>query len=233
MRTVLCDDFRFNGLIKPAATASVVDGPWAKADTSAAGSPTVQTNNGFMELALDATNEAQNLCLYFGDQLPYDIDDLVQVDIWAKITASLPAAVSAAFGLASARNDAIDSIAAQALFRLIGDNNLLVESDDGTTDKDDIATGLTLAATLRRFTISFKEGINSVVGGLSTGGKSNVIFSAENSAGLLRRVAPATRFDMSAYSSGLQPYFQIQKTAAASLGTLSIKRVRIQYRGHE
>lgn len=232
MKEVLCDDFRFNGLIKPAATASVVDGPWAKADTSSAGSPTVQTNNGFMELTLDSTSEVQNLCLYFGDQLPYDIDNLIQVDIWAKITASLNAAVSAAFGLASARNDAIDSIAAAALYRVIGSNSLVVESDDGVTDKDDIATGLSLSTTVRRFTISFKEGINTVAGGLSTGGKSNVIFSAENSQGLLRRVAPNTRFDMSSYSSGLQPFFQLQKTADAAVATLSIQRVRVLHRAN-
>jgi len=231
-KELLIDDFRFTRFSKPALTASGVDGPWVKADTSAAGSPTVQTNGKFMELALTNTNEAQNLCLYMGDVLPYDIDDLVQLDIWAKLSAALAAAVSVALGLASARNDDPDVIAEQALFRIIGNNNLLVESDDGTNNNDDVATGLTLSTTVRRLSISFKEGINTVAGGLSTGGKSNVIFSAENGQGNLRRVAETTRFNLEAYAGGFQPYFQIQKTADAATGTLSIERVRVVYRGH-
>lgn len=232
MREILVDDFRFPGKVSPAATASVVDGPWAKTDTSSSGSPTMTTNGGLMELALDSTNEVQNLCLSFGDVLSYDIDDLIQADFWVKITASLNAVISAAWGLAGARNDAIDSIAQAALFRVIGNNTVVAESDDGTTDKDDVATGMTLSTTIRRCSISFKEGIRTNAGALSTGGKSNVIFSMENSQGLLRRVAAGTIFDMSAYAGGLQPYFQLQKTANAAVGTLSIHRVRIKYRGN-
>lgn len=231
MRELLCDDFRFNGKISPALTASVVDGPWAKADTSSAGSPTVASAGGFMDLTLASTSEVENLCLYFGDVLPYDIDDLVQFDVWLKITATLDAAISAAFGLASARNDDIDTLAHAALFRVIGSNSVVVESDDGVNNNDDVATGLSLSTTLKRFSINFKDGIQTVSGGLSTGGKSNVLFYAENDQQLLRPVGRGTRFNMENYSGGLQPYFQLKKTAAAAVATLSIKRVRVMYRG--
>ena len=233
MKTVRKDVFTFNGKISPALTAAVVDGPWAKADTSVGGTPTVTTAGGLMVLTLDNANEAQNLCLYFGDVLSYDIDDLIQFDIWLKASAALAATVSAAFGLASARNDAIDTIAEAAIGRIIGNNTVVVETDDGTNNNDDVATGLTLSTTLRRFTMSFKEGINTVSGGLSTGGKSNVIFSMENSQGLLRRIASGTRFNMENYTGGLQPFFQLQKTAATDVATLSIKRVEVTYRGDE
>jgi len=233
MKTVRKDVFTFNGKISPALTAAVVDGPWAKADTSVGGAPTLTTALGHMVFTLTNDSEAQNLCLFFGDVLSYPIDDLIQFDIWLKASAALAATVSAAFGLASARNDAIDTIAEAAIGRIIGNNTVVVETDDGTNNNDDVATGLTLSTTLRRFTMSFKEGINTVSGGLSTGGKSNVIFSMENSQGLLRRIASGTRFNMENYTGGLQPFFQLQKTAATDVATLSIKRVEVTYRGDE
>lgn len=230
MARVFKDTYVFNGIMNPPVAASVVGGPWASKITKTAGSPTVKTNNGFLELALDATNEVQNLCLYFGDQLPYDIDNLIQVDIWAKLSASLNAAVSAAIGVASARNDAIGSITARALFRASGNNNLILDGADGTNTQSGIATGLTWSTTPLRFCLSFKEGVVSVERGNSTGGKSRVGYAAENAQGLLRPVAPGTQFDLSAYSGGLQLYAQIQKTAAAAAGTLSIQRAEVQYR---
>ena len=225
------EDF-FLGKRSPALPATVVDGPWAKADTSAAGSPTVTTAGGFLQLTLDNTNEVQNLCVYHGDILGFDIDDLVFAEFWAKVTASLPAEVTAVIGLGSARNDTPDTVAANAWFRLQGNNTLLCESDDGTNDNDDKSTGLTLSTTVRKLRIDFAEGIKTVSGGASSGGKADVKFSAENAQGLLRPlfVNTSTTFDMSNYAAGLQPYFQLQKTAAASVATLSIQGVRIGYR---
>lgn len=230
MYRVLKDVFRFNGIMIPPVAASVTHGPWAAKITKTAGSPTVQTNNGFLELALDNTAEVQNLCLYFGDQLPYSIDKLIQVDIWAKLSAGLAAAVSAAVGVASARNDAIASISARALFRASGNNNLVLDGADGTHTQSAIATGLTWSTTVLRFCLSFKEGIVTVERGLSTGGKSRVGYAAENGQGLLRPLAPTTQFDLSAYSSGLQLFAQIQKTSNAATGTLSVQRAEVQYR---
>ena len=227
---ILKDVFTFNGAMVPPVVASVTAGPWCSKDTSAAGAPTIAAAGGAMVLTLAADNEVENLCLYFGDVLPYDIDDLVQVDIWAKLTASLGSAVSAAWGMASARNDAIDSIAAAQLFRAIGSNAVYCESDDGTNDVDDIATGQTLVATYKRFTISYKEGLYTVAGGLSTGGKSQIIYSMEDSRGNLRRVCQNQRFNAENYSAGLQPFFQLQKTAATDVASLSIRRVEVQYR---
>lgn len=218
--------FRFFSNETPPVVGSPDSGIWRKADTSAAGSPTVVGNDGAMELALDDTEEVQNLCLYFGDKLPFDIDDLQQVDIWAKLTAAVDTEVSAAFGVASARNDAIDSIAAHALFRVIGNagdtNPVTVETDDGTNDNDDVATGDVLVATYKRFSIDFASGIKTVSPGPSVGGKGNVLFSMDDARGNLRPVARTTQFDMSNYASGLQLFAQLQKTSATSEATLSI-----------
>lgn len=194
-------------------TASPTNGDlWDIADTSSAGTPTYTVGgiNGEATLTLDSTSEVQNVCLFQSDVLNYDIDLIQRIEMRVKTVASLDSATSIAWGLASARNDAIDSIAAHASFRVIGSNDVVVESDDGTTDKDDISTGTTLVATYKKFVIDF------------TGGKSNVKFEIDGA-----RVAASTTFDMSAYSSGLQPYVQIQKTADTNTDSVVIDYVKI------
>jgi hypothetical protein len=225
------DRFNFRGAHAPPATASR-QGRWAKADTSAAGAPTVQSgNSGAMELTLAADNEAENICFYMGDVLPYDIDDIVRFSVLAALSASLPAAVSAAFGMTGARNDTIDSIAQHLLFRAIGNNTIVAESDDGTTDKDDIATGETLSTTPKRFEWDLSEGmLAQSPPSLSLGAKADCRAFISNSNGLKRRVADGTRFRMDAYTGGLQFFAQLQKTAAASVGTLYIYEFEIEYR---
>lgn len=223
-----CYDFRGHNVIP--ATASNVGTPFSKADTSASGSPTMLgLNGGGLRLALDSTNEVQNLCLFMGDVLPFDIDEIISAEFCVKTVASLNAATSIAFGLASARNDAIDSIAAHASFRCIGNNNVLVETDDGTNDNDDIGTGLTLGTTWKRFRIDFATRNTTMEPPtLSRGRKSNIEFFGGNDNGSQRRVASGTRFDMSNYSSGLQIYAQLQKTAATAADSFDILEVKIE-----
>ena len=204
-----CEDF----LGPQTLTASPTNGDrWDIADTSSAGTPTYTVGgvNGEATLLLDNTSEVQNVCLFQSDVLNYDIDLLQRIEFRLKTVASLDTATSIAWGLASARNDAIDSITAHASFRVIGSNAIVCETDDGTTDKDDIDAGTTLVATYKKFVIDF------------TGGKSNVKFYVDGS-----RVAASTTFDMSAYSSGLQPYVQIQKTADTNTDSVVIDYIKI------
>lgn len=225
--------YDFRGPLTPAAIASVDDGPWASKDTSAAGSPTIAAvSGGLMQLTLDNTSEVQNLCLYQGDILPFVATQLEMLEVWASITASLDSHVSAAFGLAGARNDAIASITNRCLFKLSGSNTVLCETADGTNSAANKSTGLTLSTTVRRFVVEFKQGVNSVSGGLSTGGLSNILFSMENSSGQLVRVCESTRFDMSALTSSnnLQLFAQLQKTADTAVATLSLRRFRVTWR---
>jgi hypothetical protein len=77
-------------------------------------------------------------------------------------------------------------------------------------DKDDIATGVSLVATYKKFYIDF------------TGGKSNVKFYVDGA-----RVAASTTFDMSNYSAGLQPYVQHQKTADTNTDSVVIDYINI------
>lgn len=188
------------------------------------GSSTVAgLTGGGIRLLNESTNEVQNMCLYMGDVLPFDIDEIISVEFIVKTIASLNAASSLAFGLCSARNDAIDSLAAHASFRCIGSNAVLVETDDGTNDNDDVATGLTLGATWKRFRIDFASRNSTMEPpSVSLGRKSNIEFYGANDHGSLRRVASGTRFDLSNYSGGLQLYAQLQKTADTNTDNLDI-----------
>ena len=206
------DDFLGHGELP----SSQSDSDWLVADTSSAGTPTYTKGGigGEATLAFDSQAEIQNVCLYHGDDLNFDIDNIRGVEFRVKMgQAALDATTQVAFGLASARNDAIDSIAQAALFRVVGADDttaLVVETDDGVNNNDDVATGKTLADSYKRFYIDFE------------GGSGNVKFSVDGD-----RVAGQTTFDMSNYSAGLQPFVQIQKTADANTDSVVIDFVKI------
>jgi hypothetical protein len=194
--------------------------------------PTVKSENGFMKLALTATAENQSALLYLGDQLPFDIDDIVRLDIWAKVsTASLDPSVSLGFGLISAHNADLDVVAAAAMFRCMGDNDVLAETDDGVNDMS-AATGQVIGTTCKRFSIDFASGIKTIVPGPSSGGKGAVLFNVDDIRNNLQAVARGTRFNMENYASGLQLFAQIQKGEASSVvgsitDTLYIQRFEL------
>lgn len=205
-----CEDF----LGPMTLTASPSNGDlWDIADTSSAGTPTYTVGgiNGEATLAFDSQSEIQNVCLFQSDVLNYDIDLIQTIEFRLKQgQATVDSATSLAFGLATARNDAIDSIATHASFRIIGSNSVVVESDDSVTDKDDVTTGVSLTNAYKRFVIDF------------TGGKSNVKFYIDG-----QRVAASTTFDMSTHTTGLQPYVQIQKTADTNTDSVVIDYIEV------
>lgn len=221
------DTFRFNGAAVPPAVGAVTNGPWCSKKT---GSCNVsQGNGGWMNLALDATSEVQNACLYQGDVLPYPVRKLLVVEFIAKLTASLPAAVSAFFGVGSARNDDPGAIAQFAGFRAKGNNTIVAETDDTLNDNDDVATGVTLDTTPKRFQIAFQQEVTAVSPGQSKGGLGSVVFQASDALGNLRRVAAHKVFNMENATSDLQLILQIQKTTGTATGTLSVQLADVQY----
>jgi hypothetical protein len=191
---------------------------WDITDTSAAGTPTYAYVDGALsgEVALDfdSQSEAQNVCLSMRDILQFGIDELLGVEWRVKMNqAAVDSTTSVAIGMAGDRNDAIDSIAQTALFRVIGADSttaVVVETDDGTNNNDDVATGETLINAYKRLRISFAKGT------------ADVRFFMDDSNGALKQVATATTFDMSNYTGALQPYVQIQKTADTNTDGLTI-----------
>lgn len=185
---------------------SNVGHPFSIADTSSSGAPTYAvvspSETGEVAIAHSSTNEIQNVCLYEGDKLTFDIDNLVEFGCRVKMNQATPnAATSFAIGLTSARNDAIDSIAHAAIFRVIGASQaLLIETDDGVVDNDDVPTGATLSSAYKDLVISFAHG------------KRDVRFFVDGQPVCVNRT-----FDMSNYAGGLQLFAQLQKTAATSV----------------
>lgn len=214
-----CDDFFGIG----ALPASAGDGPWLVDDTSSSGTPTYAkvdgAASGEAQIVLASTNEVENVCLHFGDVLCFDIDLIRAFECRVKMNqATLDATSQLAFGLGGDRNDVIDSIAQAALFRVIGGDSttaVVVETDDGTVDNNDVATGETLVNAYKRFKIDFSQG------------KSDVRFFMEDANGAMKRVAATTTFDMSNYAGALQPIFQLQKTADTNTDGVTIDYVKI------
>lgn len=223
-------DFRGHHLVP--ATASGAGTAFVKADTSSAGAPTlVGESGGGVKLLLEATSEVQNLCLYQGDILPFDIDDLIRVEFVAKASASLAASAIASFGLCSARADDTDATTNNAMFKLDGSNSVVCETDDGTNDNDDKATGLSLSTTWKRFAIDFASGVVSYgPPNSSKGGKGAVQFYMSDANGYMQRVATGTHFDMSNATGNLQLFAQLQKTAATVVPSLSILEISVEYK---
>jgi hypothetical protein len=166
---------------------------------------------GEIALTFDSANEIQNVCLDFGDKLCFDIDNIQRAVFLVKTVASLNAATTLAFGLQSARNDDTDATANNAQFKLAGSNAVVCESDDGTTDNDDKASGVSLVATYKEFVIDF------------TGGKSDVKFYIDGA-----RVASTTTFSMSAATGSLQPFVQISKTASTNVNSVTVDYVSVE-----
>jgi hypothetical protein len=193
---------------------------WTIADTSTAGTPTylnLTEDGGAVKLASDAQNEAQNVCLYQNDVLPFDWAKIQFVEWTLKIPVTATTTETFVWGLGNARNDVIASITEKFLFKVLGSGSLtavVIDTKDGTTAVTGTATGATLSTTYKKFGIDFTNGLSDV--------RAYVDGS---------RVASGTTFNMSALTAGnnCQLMAQIQKTPAADQPTMQITRVAIQY----
>jgi hypothetical protein len=201
-------------------------------DTSSGGSPTANCQADGLKLLLASTSEAEVLTAYCGDILPYDIDDLQKIIFYGCKVGGVDAVTQIAFGLAGAQNDTLDSVAANAWFRLDGTvstSALVVESDDGTTDVDDKATGLTLSTTGLTLEIDFTTEIKTAGPPSLSKGK-QATFWATDANGLRRRVATQSAFDLSALTTGLQPFIQVQKASGTGVPYAICWGIDVHYR---
>lgn len=193
---------------------------WTIADTSSAGTPTylcITEDGGAAKLTLVNTSEAENVCLYFNDVLPFDLRSISQV-WWIAKVASVDAVTTLVMGVGDARNDTPDTVATNAWFRMEGSVSttaVVCETDDGTTDNDDKATGTTLSSTYKKFLIDFSQGL------------SDIRFFIDG-----QRVAAGTTFSMASVAAGqnVQPIVQIQKASGTGVPAVTIAQFGINYR---
>jgi len=201
------DDFLGTGLL-------TTDG-WTAVDVSIGGNTTpliaADVANGVARMPLDATAEAQESGLNWGDQRPLVLNQALMIEMRVALQ-TLPTLLSeAVFGLAGDKNAVADSVAESAWFKADGDGVIVVESDDTVNTNDDVATGTTLAAgTFAIFRIDLLD-------------ITDVQFFIDGA-----RVASGTTFDMSQVAAlKLQPYFHIAKASGAGLGVLDVDYCRV------
>lgn len=185
--------------------------PWLVVDASSAGAPTYVRNASNAVLTLASTSEVENVCLSHGDALSFDIDDLLSAEFRVKVT-GCTSGTTISWGMASARNDTPASMTALALFTMTGatsTTDVTVETDDNVTDTAPVSSATALATTFKRFVIDFSN-------------KSNIKFYIDGV-----QVARSTTFTMAGYTSGLQPFIQIQKTSSANTDAVTVDYVKI------
>lgn len=209
-----CEDF-LGAQVFSTTAASNVGHSLTLTDTSSSGTPTIgvvtPSECGEVSIAFDSTTEVQNVCLSMGDKLCFDIDRVKSFRARVKQgQATIDSNSQFAIGLASARNDTIDSIAAFALFRLIGTNEVMCETDDGTNDLDDKATGINISTSYVDLYIdlSNKKDVRFYVGG--------------------QPVCQGVTFDMSNYSGSFQVYIQAQKASDSNTDSFAIDYVEVE-----
>ena len=151
----------FNGAVAALPTSADPATPWLIDDTSSAGAPTYTKGTSTAVLTLASTSEVENVALHFGYALDFDIDLIMRAEFGVKVS-GCTTGTELVFGLGSARNDTTDSVTANAWFKMVGATSttaVVVETDDGVTDNDDVATGASLATTYKRFVIDFIDDI--------------------------------------------------------------------------
>lgn len=189
---------------------------WTIKDTSSSGTPTylcATEDGGAAVLTLASTSEAEIVTLYNNDVLPLDLANLQQVEIIAKVS-GIDSVTTLCMGVANAQNDTADSVGVNAWFRMEGSAStsaVVCETDDGTSDLDDKATGTTLAAVYKQFVIDFTNGL------------SDIRFFIDG-----ERVAASTTFTLANITAGqnVQPFVQLQKASGTGVPSISIARFK-------
>lgn len=193
---------------------------WTIKDTSTGGTPTylcLTADGGAAKLLCDNTSEAQIITLYQNNVLPYDLALLQGVDFIAQV-AGIDSATTLVFGVASAQSDTPDSVTINAWFRMEGTTStsaVVVETDDGTTDYDDKATGATLASTYKKFSIDFTQGLQ------------DIRFFIDGA-----RVGASVTHTLNSITSGqnVQLFVQLQKASGTGIPSITISQVKVRYK---
>ena len=202
-----------------------VSSPWYIKDTSSGGSPTLAVSAdydcGAYSMAFSNTNEAQILTLCWNDEQNIDPTSHPIITYRIRFVSAIPGANDIlVFGLGSAQNDTANSVASNAWFRLEGNSaNLLVETDDGSTDTDDKDTSIDVAAdTWYEFRVDAAD-------------YSDVKFYYRTTlSAAWTDITPSGQvFDIHA-TTGLQPYLQLQKSTGTGTTGILVDYVDVIWR---
>jgi hypothetical protein len=189
---------------------------WTAIDVSAAGltTPVLVANScsGVVSLPLDATSEAQESGLTWGDVRTLGIHRGLVFECGLAFHTLPTTGVAAVWGLAANKNATDDSVTENFWFRAQASGAILAESDDTSTDNDDKATGVTVVADayhIYRIDCSVTTDIKFYIDGA--------------------RVAASTTFTAAGASAtlALQPYFHIDKASGTGVGEIYLDYCRV------
>lgn len=220
--------YRFRGSQAPPLVANRM-GDWCSFLLGAGGPTVLAVSGGDMQLLIDNNDEAECACLYQGDVLPFDINDLVRVEFLARLAVAPGATGQLVLGVGTARNADPTVVTAAAMFRLTGNSNIVIDTRDGTNTVAGAATGETLLTVYKRLVIDFASGnLTQSPPGASVGGLGDVRFFVSDVRGSLRRVAAGTRFRMDAYAGNLQIIAQLQKSGGVVVPNCQILGIDVE-----
>lgn len=187
---------------------------WSLNDTSNAGTPTqiCEADETAVTMACDSQEEAQ-VCGYdFGDKLQFIITDNPVFVARFKVP-TIAANEEAVIGMGAAWNDTLASNTAHGWVRLTANMDLLLETDDGTTDESEDSTVNMVADTYLWVKIDFTD-------------TADVLFYTGTDGETWTARAPKT-FDMSEYTAGLQPMFAVLKASGATTPSISVDMIKV------
>jgi len=227
----LFEDFLGSRVVALDSGLDADNGPLVLKDVSTGGSPTLarvaDAADGQLALTMDTTSEAQQLVLYANDELNINTDQEPVFICRASLDAQFAGSTSIlVMGLAGPYNAAPDSVANHAWFRVEGANlNLLLESDDATTDTDDIdSTTDLVAATMAEFKVS-----TAAEDGASP---TDVKFFYRTTLGgdwTEQKAADGTKFVIGA-NVDVQPYVHLGRASGADADGIKLDYVRCYWK---
>lgn len=203
----------------PASGAPTAGYPWVKKIVGAA-PPTVglavNASGGQVQIALAATSEKEDAALYWNDNLAIDV---TKIAVWeARVALSVApsaAGVQAVFGLAAAWIDGPDNNVKYLEFGCTANGNLLVRSQDGTTQNSIAAAVNGVAVVLDTNFHTFRISAENV---------SDIAFYYDgnrvNANGSVTYVATGA-------GSILQPYAACYKPSGTGIATMLIDKVDV------
>lgn len=211
-----CDDFLGKYLNKYVAADNSA-GIWTVTETqiNTTAAITADTANGILCMQLDADNNAEVCSVDFGDQKCFDLKSGLVYEARVNLGV-LPsgAGVVAVWGLGSARNDDVDAVATNVIFRAEANGAILWETDDGDTDDDDNATGVTvLTSDWKVYRIEILQTAANVA---------TAYFYIDGAL-----VGTGTLGALSDAEALVQPILQIYKSATTRVGTMNVDYVKI------
>lgn len=198
-----------------------VNANWTTHDTSAAGSPTLATvadsPDGAYRLEHAANDEVENIALYWGDKTIIDPTKNPQFHCRLQLEDSLNANDILVFGLADARNATLDSNASHAWFRVEAGLDILLESDDGTTDNDDKDPSVAVTVdTYYEFLIDVDD-------------RTDVKFYYRANGDSAWTAMTVSGVTFSVGTALLQPYFELQKSGGTQTSGVLIDWVEVSW----